>query len=66
MIVIGERGAHVRGLGGAIGEYLTLGRSRVSSTVGAKPFETRFLEGSHSVKSKATYGNGHIPLVTYR
>ena len=52
MIVIDGRGAHGRGLGGAIGEYLTLGRSRVSSTVGAKPVETRFLEGSHFVKGK--------------
>ena len=38
------------GLGVAIGEYLRLGRYRVSSTVGAKPVETRFLEGSHFVK----------------
>ena len=41
-----------RGLGDAIGEYLTLGRSRVSSTVGAKPVEIRILEGSHFVKGR--------------
>ena len=41
-----------RGLGGSIGEYLTLGWSRVSSTVGAKPVESRFLEGSHFVKGR--------------
>ena len=43
---------HGRRLGGAIGEYLTLGRSRVSSIVGEKPVETRFLEGSHFVKGR--------------
>ena len=50
MIDIDGKGAHGRSLGGAIGEYITLGRSRVSSTVGAKPVEIRFLEGSHFVK----------------
>ena len=50
MIVIDGRGAHGRGLGGAIREYLTLGRCGVSSTVGAKPVETIFLKGSHFVK----------------
>ena len=43
---------HGRRLGGVIGEYLTLGRSRVSSTVGAKQVKTRFLEGSHFVKGR--------------
>ena len=40
------------GLGGAIEEYLTLGRSRVSSAVGTEPVETRFMEGSHFVKGR--------------
>ena len=52
MIVIDGRGAHGRGLGDAIGEYLTLGRYRVSSTVGAKPVDIRILEGSHFVKGR--------------
>ena len=52
IIVIYGRGASGRGLGRAIGEYLTLGRSRVISTVGAKPVETRFFEGSHFVKGR--------------
>ena len=52
MIIIDGRGAHGRGLGGAIGEYITLGRYRVSSTAGAKAVETRFLEGSHFVKGR--------------
>ena len=52
MIVIDGTGAHGSGLEGDIGEYLTLGRSRVSSTDGAKLVETRFLEGSHFVKGR--------------
>ena len=42
MIVIYGREVRGRGLGGAIGEYLTLGRSMVSSIVGAKSYNPDF------------------------